>query len=164
MNTLKFNQIEFNHIGEQPSMPLQEKSVTIKENGTTEVVPDSGYALEKVKVKVNTPMRDIRYYKTTPDFITILKENTTSIYSFLTTFRVSSSMSTDGNNLIGSPSTNINTELVNAFEIDFSFKSGMPSVAMVKMETHLKDTKIGDTTLYDLITSLERITEKEYFS
>jgi hypothetical protein len=56
MNTLKFNQIEFNHIGEQPSMPLQEKSVTITKNGTTEVVPDSGYALEKVEVTtdVNT--------------------------------------------------------------------------------------------------------------
>ena len=62
MNTLKFNQIEFNHIGEQPSMPLQEKSVTITESGTTEVVPDSGYALKKVEVKVNTPQRDIRYY------------------------------------------------------------------------------------------------------
>lgn len=37
MNTLKFNKIEFNHIGEQPSMPLQEKSITITENGTTEV-------------------------------------------------------------------------------------------------------------------------------
>jgi hypothetical protein len=50
MNTLKFNQIEFNHIGEQPSMQLQEKSVTIKENGTIEIVPDSGYALDKVNI------------------------------------------------------------------------------------------------------------------
>lgn len=65
MNTLKFNQIQFNHIGEQPSMPLQEKSVTITENGTTEVVPDSGYALGKVEVKVNTPKRDIRHYNAT---------------------------------------------------------------------------------------------------
>lgn len=55
MNTLKFNQIEFNNIGEQPTsnIKLQEKSVTITENGTTEVVPDSGYALEKVEVKTN---------------------------------------------------------------------------------------------------------------
>ena len=55
MNTLKFNQIEFNHIGEQPtsSIKLQEKSVTITENGTIQIVPDSGYALKKVEVKTD---------------------------------------------------------------------------------------------------------------
>lgn len=63
MNTLKFNQIEFNHIGEQPtsSVKLQEKSITVTENGTTLIVPDSGYALEKVEVKVDTPVAN-RYY------------------------------------------------------------------------------------------------------
>jgi hypothetical protein len=60
MNTLKFNQIEFNHIGEQPasSIKLQEKSITVTENGTIEIAPDSGYALEKVVIKVNVPSNE----------------------------------------------------------------------------------------------------------
>jgi hypothetical protein len=69
MNTLKFNQIEFNHVGKQPtsSIKLQEKNVIITENGTIEVVPDSGYALEKVNVETkitNDPNSDnyIEYF------------------------------------------------------------------------------------------------------
>ena len=42
-------------------MPLQKKSVTITKNGTTEIVPDNGYALEKIEIKVNIPEKE-RYY------------------------------------------------------------------------------------------------------
>ena len=38
------------------SIPLQEKTINIVENGTTEVLPDGGYALSKVGVNVNVPI------------------------------------------------------------------------------------------------------------
>lgn len=39
-------------------LPTQEKSVEITQNGTTEVLPDDGYALSKVGVTVNVPIPD----------------------------------------------------------------------------------------------------------
>lgn len=39
-------------------LPTQEKSVEITANGTTEVLPDDGYALSKVGVTVNVPIPD----------------------------------------------------------------------------------------------------------
>ena len=80
MNTLKFNQIEFNHIGEQPtsSIKLQEKSVTITKNGTTEIVPDSGYALEKVRVETGVTIQPYsEYYE---EYLTL--ENISGVDSF----------------------------------------------------------------------------------
>ena len=52
MNTLKFNQLSFNHIGEQKSsVKLQSKTVTFDESDNLEIVPDSGYVgLSKVNV------------------------------------------------------------------------------------------------------------------
>lgn len=39
-------------------LPTQEKSVEITANGTTEVLPDDGYALSRVGVNVNVPIPD----------------------------------------------------------------------------------------------------------
>lgn len=39
-----------------PETPTQEKTVQITKNGTTEIVPDRGYALSKVGVTVNVPI------------------------------------------------------------------------------------------------------------
>lgn len=54
------NTIKLNTIGDSPvvvkkgsQVQSQEKTVEITENGTTEVVPDSGYALSKVTVNTN---------------------------------------------------------------------------------------------------------------
>ena len=54
------NTIKLNTIGDSPvvvkkgsQVQSQEKTVEITENGTTEVVPDSGYALSKVTVSTN---------------------------------------------------------------------------------------------------------------
>lgn len=54
------NTIKLNSIGDSPvvvkkgsQVQSQEKTVEITENGTTEVVPDSGYALSKVTVNTN---------------------------------------------------------------------------------------------------------------
>ena len=54
------NTIRLNTIGDSPvvvkkgsQVQSQEKTVEITENGTTEVVPDSGYALSKVTVNAN---------------------------------------------------------------------------------------------------------------
>ena len=54
------NTIKLNTIGDSPvvvkkgsQVQSQEKTVEITENGTTEVVPDAGYALQKVTVNTN---------------------------------------------------------------------------------------------------------------
>ena len=54
------NTIRLNTIGDSPiiikkgsQVQSQEKTVEITENGTTEVVPDSGYALSKVTINTN---------------------------------------------------------------------------------------------------------------
>lgn len=54
------NRIQLNTIGDSPvvvkkgsQVQSQEKTVEITENGTTEVVPDAGYALSKVTVNTN---------------------------------------------------------------------------------------------------------------
>lgn len=54
------NTIRLNTIGDSPvvvkkgsQVQSQEKTVEITENGTTEVVPDAGYALSKVNLNVN---------------------------------------------------------------------------------------------------------------
>lgn len=39
-------------------LPTQEKTVDITQNGTTEVLPDDGYALSRVGVTVNVPIPD----------------------------------------------------------------------------------------------------------
>lgn len=39
-------------------LPTQEKSVEITQNGTTEVLPDDGYALSRVGIAVNVPIPD----------------------------------------------------------------------------------------------------------
>lgn len=63
------NTIKLNTIGDSPvvvkkgsQVQSQEKTVEITENGTTEVVPDAGYALSKVTVNTNVK-EDVRYYK-----------------------------------------------------------------------------------------------------
>lgn len=44
--------------GEGESTPTQEKNVTITQNGSTEILPDEGYALHKVGVTVDVPIPD----------------------------------------------------------------------------------------------------------
>ena len=56
------------------SSNLQEKSVTITENGTTSVVPDEGYSLSKVDVNVNVPPTPIQEKS-----VNITENGTTSI-------------------------------------------------------------------------------------
>ena len=55
MNTIKLNTIGYSPVVVKKGSQVQsqEKTVEITENGTTEVVPDAGYALQKVTVNTN---------------------------------------------------------------------------------------------------------------
>ena len=55
MNTIKLNTIGDSPVAVKKGSQVQsqEKTVEITENGTTEVVPDAGYALSKVTVNTN---------------------------------------------------------------------------------------------------------------
>lgn len=63
-----------NYEGEGSATPTQEKSVTITENGTTEVLPDAGFALSKVTINANVKQNYclVRFYN--DDRTTLLYE------------------------------------------------------------------------------------------
>lgn len=161
MNTLKFNQIKFNHIGEQPtsSIKLQEKSVTIKENGTTEVMPDSGYALSRVKVNVDVFVPEIRYYKY--DTSKLNEATQQFIKKNATTFKYTA----------GDAITRISTEYPTStefdsdkvyFELNYDTKTGdsFESVLSLRVIASLYNPTLG---YLDGINSLEEITSEEYY-
>ena len=54
---LRLNQMTLDAASLDHDVELQEKSVTITENGTTEIVPDDGYVLSSVNVDVNVPSK-----------------------------------------------------------------------------------------------------------
>lgn len=167
MNTLKFNKIEFNHIGEQPSMPLQEKSVTITENGTTEVVPDSGYALEKVKVKIKD-IHEYKYYKTTPEFYTIYSalnpdEKDFTFNPFIYTIRL--------NPFIFNGTSSINSNACDAFCVDLDRIIGtlVNGFGITRRARELLNATIfGGTseemTMAEFFATLPEITAEEYYN
>lgn len=173
MDTLKFNQIEFNHIGEQPSMPLQEKSVTITENGTTEVVPDSGYALEKVEVKTNIESLGVKYYKTTPEFLNKWFPNYShnELYFFssaacliLNRRAVIHPFDYQGFKQGG----DISPREISAFQINFNQKISYVNLdkQFITYATIKELSQIQSWEHYDFfqsILSLEEISESEYF-
>lgn len=63
-----------NYEGEGGATPTQEKSVTITDNGTTEVLPDAGFALSKVTINANVKQNYcvVRFYN--DDRTTLLYE------------------------------------------------------------------------------------------
>jgi hypothetical protein len=63
-----------NYEGEGGATPTQEKGVNITENGTTEVLPDAGYALSKVTINANVKQNYclVRFYN--DDRTTLLYE------------------------------------------------------------------------------------------
>ena len=54
---LRLNQMALDAASLDHDVELQEKSVTITENGTTEITPDDGYVLSSVNVDVNVPSK-----------------------------------------------------------------------------------------------------------
>ena len=54
---LRLNQMTLDAASLDHDVELQEKSVTITENGTTEITPDDGYVLSSVTVDVNVPSK-----------------------------------------------------------------------------------------------------------
>lgn len=169
MNTLKFNQIEFNHIGEQPtsSIKLQEKSVTITENGTTEVVPDNGYALEKVKVKVNA-IHEYKYYKTTPEFFTLYSalnpDEKDAFEAFIYTIRFNIFIY---NYIYGLG----DKDVCDAFCVDLDRIIGVRinDVSVTRLvREYLNETIFADTseemTMAEFFATLPEITAEEYYN
>jgi hypothetical protein len=165
MNTLKFNQIEFNHIGEQPSMRLQEKSITVKENGTIEIVPDSGYALEKVKVNVDS-IPNIKYYKVTQELIEAYASwDLTSQESFFMVVDTYSG-SMYGFNMVIIPRGQLDSfEYIIAFSVNFSkiLSYGNPP-KIGNMYGYANFFKIDNTIIYNILNTLPEITAEEYYN
>lgn len=166
MNTLKFNQIEFNYIGKQPSMPLQEKSVTITENGTTEVVPDSGYALEKVKVKVNVPSHEYKYFKTTDEFWDYY-ENTLNmdakgvVKDFILTHKVQlgGQVAFTNQNFLFSRNACV------AFCMDYSIPLGLTTTLKNMINSQEPFAVSGQKiSMSDVLVTTIKITKEEYYS
>lgn len=173
MNTLKFNQIEFNHIGEQPSMPLQEKSVTITENGTTEIVPDSGYALKKVEVNTNIENLGIKYYKTTPEFLNKwfpdYSHNEVYFFSSAACLILNRRVVIQPFDYQGfKQGGDISLQEISAFQINFNQKVTYIDVdkQIITYHTIKELSQIPEWEYYDFlqdIISLEEISESEYF-
>ena len=176
MNTLKFNQIQFNHIGEQltSSIKLQEKSVTIKENGTTEVVPDSGYALGKVEVKTDIESLGIKYYKTTPEFLDKWFPNYShnEVYLFASVvcyiFNTTRIIITPYVYCDFKQAGDISLQEISAFQINFNQKETYIDLdkQIITYHTIKELSQIPEWEHYDFfqdIISLEEISESEYF-
>jgi hypothetical protein len=173
VNTLKFNQIEFNHIGEQPtsSVKLQEKSITITENGTTEVVPDNGYALEKVKVKVEGLHR-IKYYKFTPELIEYYNNVDTdsqgNIVSIMTTLKYPDSAIKNIMPTIQNPFLMGGADAF-SFDLDtpiyfYQYKLTSGEYFLNIDLVSLDESVAPSMKISELLATLPEITEEEYFN
>ena len=80
MNKLEFNSIQFNHIGHNNAkdntkdIKLTTKSIKITDNGIFNVKPDSGCAFSSVSIVAEIPFDSVAYFKTTPEFISLLEK------------------------------------------------------------------------------------------
>ena len=63
---LRLNQMTLDAASLDHDVELQEKSVTITENGTTEITPDEGYTLSGASVSVNVPSGSSEYNVKSP--------------------------------------------------------------------------------------------------
>jgi hypothetical protein len=150
-------------------MPLQEKSVTITENGTIEIVPDNGYALEKVKVKVKN-IHKYRYFRLTPEFLdyyNLIDTDSQNIMTKLTTTVRNKKLLSiaELKNLF-----TISNKDYDAFCFDLSIKFVIYGTSVYSdflLEQNLFSLNgdiVPSMTVSELLATLPEITEEEYYS
>lgn len=158
------NRIQLNTIGDSPvvvkkgsQVQSQEKTVEITENGTTEVVPDAGYALSKVIVNTNVESSgsdDLEY-------LDLSGLSGDALIDILTTFAVFFKGTVGGAKMYGTIGLLINQDYtLEALAINFTAPIYSESIGIITVSQAVE--MYGLTS--EQLAAIPRITKEEFYS